>query len=91
MTAQIPIPKISLYDRDFQLWIETTVNQLRQEDFASVDWTNLIEELASMGKNNRHALKSLLIQLLAHLLKLVYWQTEREYNANQWEAAIINF
>jgi len=51
MTAQIPISKISLYDRDFQLWIETTVNQLRQEDFASVDWTNLIEELASMGKN----------------------------------------
>ena len=70
MTAQIPISKISLYDRDFQLWIETTVNQLRQEDFDSVDWTNLIEELASMGKNNRHALKSLLIQLLAHLLNL---------------------
>ncbi|MFM6694255.1 MAG: DUF29 domain-containing protein, partial [Microcystis panniformis] len=91
MTAQIPISKISLYDRDFQLWIETTVNQLRQEDFDSVDWTNLIEELASMGKNNRHALKSLLIQLLAHLLNLVYWQTEREYNANKWEAAIINF
>ncbi|MFM7786638.1 MAG: DUF29 domain-containing protein, partial [Microcystis panniformis] len=50
-----------------------------------------IEELGSIGKNNRQAFKSLLIQLLAHLLKLVYWQTEREYNANQWEAEIINF
>ncbi|MFY7933832.1 MAG: DUF29 family protein, partial [Microcystis aeruginosa] len=43
----------NLYDSDYQLWLESTINQLRQGDFQSVDWPNLLEELADLGKNNR--------------------------------------
>ena len=31
----------TLYDSDYQLWLENTINQLRQGDFQGVDWQNL--------------------------------------------------
>ncbi|MCL1471824.1 DUF29 domain-containing protein [Argonema antarcticum] len=83
--------RITLYDRDYQLWLETTIQQLRAGQFSSVDWENLFEELESMGRNNKRAVKSLLTRLWEHLLKLRYWESEREYNANKWRAEIITF
>ncbi|MCZ8247954.1 DUF29 domain-containing protein [Microcystis sp. LE19-195.1E] len=81
----------NLYDSDYQLWLESTINQLRQGDFQAVDWQNLLEELADLGKNNRRALKSLLTRLLEHLLKLTYWQSPRDYNQAAWKKEIRNF
>ena len=81
----------NLYDSDYQLWLESTINQLRQGDFQAVDWPNLLEELADLGKNNRRALKSLLTRLLEHLLKLTYWQSQRDYNQAGWKKEIRNF
>ncbi len=45
------ITRPNLYDSDYQLWLENTINQLRRGDFQSVDWQNLLEELADLGKN----------------------------------------
>ncbi|MFN7556722.1 DUF29 domain-containing protein [Microcystis sp.] len=81
----------TLYDSDYQLWLENTINQLRRGDFQAVDWQNLLEELADLGKNNRRALKSLLTRLLEHLLKLTYWQSQRDYNQAGWKKEIRNF
>ncbi|MFM6518330.1 MAG: DUF29 family protein, partial [Microcystis panniformis] len=69
---------LNLYDRDYQLWLENTINQLRRGDFQAVDWQNLLEELADLGKSERRALESLLTRLLEHLLKLTYWQSQRD-------------
>jgi len=85
----ITIP--NLYDSDYQLWLENTINQLRRGDFQAVDWQNLLEELADLGKNNRRALESLLTRLLEHLLKLTYWQSQRDYNQAAWKKEIRNF
>ena len=85
----ITIP--NLYDSDYQLWLENTINQLRCGDFQAVDWQNLLEELADLGKNNRRALESLLTRLLEHLLKLTYWQSQRDYNQAGWKKEIRNF
>ncbi|NCS41584.1 MAG: DUF29 domain-containing protein [Microcystis aeruginosa BS13-10] len=43
----------NLYDSDYQLWLESTINQLRRGDFQAVDWQNLLEELADLGKSER--------------------------------------
>jgi Domain of unknown function DUF29 len=91
MTIPLSIETKALYDRDFQLWIETTVQQLRDKDFDSIDWENLIEEIEDMGKNNQNAIKSLLTQLLAHLFKIAYWDSEKAYNLNKWRSEIRNF
>ncbi|WP_069473881.1 DUF29 domain-containing protein [Microcystis aeruginosa] len=85
----ITIP--TLYDSDYQLWLENTINQLRQGDFQGVDWQNLLEELADLGKSERRALESLLTRLLEHLLKLTYGQSQRDYNQAGWKKEIRNF
>lgn len=86
---KVTIP--TLYDTDYQLWLENIINQLRQGDFQAVDWQNLLEELADLGKSERRALESLLTRLLEHLLKLTYWQSQRDYNQAGWKKEIRNF
>lgn len=60
----------NLYDRDLQLWIKQTIQQLQNQEFGSLDIEHLIEELVDLGKSERNTLKSNLKILLAHLLKL---------------------
>jgi hypothetical protein len=59
-----------LYEQDFQVWIDTTIQNLQKREFESLDIENLIEELTNLGKSEKNALKSNLMILLAHLLKL---------------------
>lgn len=66
------LDKQSLYDRDILLWVEDTVTKLRARDFENLDLDNLIEEVDSLGKSQRHAIRSLLRRLIEHLLKRCY-------------------
>ncbi|MFB2923529.1 DUF29 domain-containing protein [Aerosakkonema funiforme] len=79
------------YGTDYHQWIKETVHQLKERNFNEVDWDNLIEELESMGKSDKRALLSLLTRLLEHLLKLSYWEGEKERSGNHWAAEIVNF
>ncbi len=81
----------SLYNDDYQLWLEETIEKLRSGDFTDVDWEHLLDELESMAKRNKRTVKSLLTRLWEHLLKLSSWESEREYNANKWKAEITTF
>ena len=67
----------SLYDQDFCQWISVTVDLLQENNFAEVDLEHLIEEIADMGKSERHALKSNLRVVLMHLLKYKYQPQRR--------------
>jgi hypothetical protein len=91
MTLQTRLSTQTLYDQDYYLWLQTTIKQLRSGQVFTLDLENLIEELESMGKSDRRALESLLTRLLEHLLKLTYWQGEREYNQRGWKNEIRNF
>ena len=81
----------NLYETDYNQWIQETVQKLRNRNFNDVDWDNLIEEIESMGKNDKRALLSLLTRLLEHLLKLSYWESEKQRSGNHWAAEIVNF
>lgn len=76
----------TLYDTDYLQWIETTVEKLQSQDYANVDWENLIEEISDMGRSERRSLKSNLIVILVHLLK---WQFQPEKRSGSWEGSII--
>jgi hypothetical protein len=91
MTATTSLDTRTLYDRDYFLWLTATAEQLKQGRFSELDLENLIEEIDCMGKSQKNSLKSLLIVLLEHLLKLAYWESERERNANHWRREIIAF
>ncbi|WP_334883775.1 DUF29 domain-containing protein [Nostoc sp.] len=87
-TAMSPLKAHSqtLYNTDYLQWIETTVEKLQSHDYPNVDWENLIEEIADMGRSERRSLKSNLIVILVHLLK---WQFQPEKRSGSWEGSII--
>ena len=82
-------PRTSLYEQDFYLWIQETVELLKKGQLEQLDIENLIEEVDSMGKSQRKELKTRLIVLIEHLLKLQYWTTEKDYNARGWRNTIV--
>lgn len=43
----------SLYEQDFYLWLQTTINLLKEGKFSEIDLENLLEELESMGEATR--------------------------------------
>ena len=57
------------YESDFALWLEETVTNLKKQNFQQVDWKNLIEEVESLGKSQRSAVRSYLVRLLENFLK----------------------
>ncbi|MCT7977402.1 DUF29 domain-containing protein [Laspinema olomoucense] len=83
--------KLPLYDTDYQLWLEQTIAQLQTHDFSHIDLENLIEEITSLGKRDKRAICSYLMRLCEHLLKVKYWQQERETCIRGWTLEIRNF
>lgn len=71
----------TLYDTDFNLWIEETVKQLKSGNFREIDLDNLIEEIESMGKSEKRELKSRFAVLIMHLLK---WKYQPSKRSNSW-------
>lgn len=59
----------SLYNQDFYAWTTLTAKLIKQQQFEAVDWDNVVEEIESLGKNDRDKLISSLKVLLLHLLK----------------------
>lgn len=91
MKSEINVKSASLYDTDYQLWLAQTVTQLRSNDFGHIDLENLIEELESLGKSDKWAISSYLMRLCEHLLKIRYWQSEREACFRGWDLEVANF
>jgi Domain of unknown function DUF29 len=80
-----------LYETDDNLWLEETIELLKQKQFNQLDVENLIEELISLGKRDLAKAKSLLRQIIIHLLLLQYWQIEYERNYRHWLGEIKTF
>jgi hypothetical protein len=91
MVTQIKTENKSLYETDYNLWVLETVKKLENRDLDSLDWENLIEEVLSLSRSDKRKLESLLMKLIEHLLKLVYWESERERNKGHWQGEIRNF
>ncbi|MGI0488983.1 DUF29 domain-containing protein [Pantanalinema rosaneae CENA516] len=85
MTAELHANQTNLYQTDFVHWVETTVEQLRTQNYAAVDWANLIEEIEEMSRRERKSLKSNLIVVLLHLLK---WQYQPDCRSGSWRGSM---
>jgi hypothetical protein len=80
--------KINTYNTDFVRWIERQTRFLKKGAFAELDIPNLIEEIRSLGKNDKRTLKSQLTRLLMHLLKQRL-QPEKQTHSNSWTNSIV--
>ncbi len=80
-----------LYETDENLWLEETIELLKQRQFSQLDVENLIEELISLGKRDLAKAKSLLRQIIIHILLLQYRHVEYERNYRHWIGEIKTF
>ena len=65
-----------LYDTDFVLWAKSQAELLRLRaagklaNEAEVDWSNIAEEIESLGKSDQRELRNRVRTILTHLIKL---------------------
>lgn len=76
----------TLYETDFYAWTQRQSELLRLEEFAEVDWRNLIEEIESLGRSEKHEVENRLIVLIMHLLK---WAYQPELQSRSWRSTIM--
>ena len=81
----------NLYETDYMLWLETTLEQIKSRQVDRLDWDNLAEEIEGLGIELRHKVDSYLRQLLIHLLLYQYWESEKELCGAGWRDEIDNF
>ena len=91
MNSESKAKSLALYDTDYQCWLDQIVIQLRTKDFGNLDLENLIEEIESLGKRDKRAIASDFMRLCEHLLKIKYWQSEREAGLRGWNLEVANF
>ena len=86
---------MSEYDTDILLWSEHQAALLRRRaagelvNEAEMDWPNIAEEIEDVGRSQLHAVESLLVQALRHMLKADAWPLSRD--APTWRADAIDF
>jgi hypothetical protein len=80
-----------LYHQDLNLWRQEIINAIQSRQLENMDWDNLIEEINDMTASERRALRSYTKRLIEHILKLKYWDSEKEYNQRSWEKEVVNF
>jgi hypothetical protein len=82
-----------LYDTDILIWSEHQADLLRRVAAGepvneAPDWPNIIEEIESVGSEQRHAVESLLLRALIHMLKAAAWPLSRDVPHWQAEARL---
>ena len=82
------------YETDVLTWSERQAELLRRIGAGEkvndqVDWENVAEEVESVGRSQLAAVRSLLIQALAHLLKAEAWPLSQE--VAHWRAEAMRF
>lgn len=75
----------SLYDTDFYAWTVEQAELLRNQQWKELDLVNLVEEIESLGKQQRQEFRTRLSILLGYLLK---WQYQPERRSRSWLATV---
>lgn len=76
---------LNLYEIDFFAWTQEQAQLLRNHQWNQLDLPNLIEEIESLGKQQRQELRNRLSILVGHLLK---WEYQPKLRSRSWLATI---
>lgn len=75
----------NLYETDFYAWTLEQSKLLKAGEFMGLDIANLVEEIESLGKQQRQELRNRLGILIGHLLK---WDYQPEKRSKSWRVTI---
>jgi Domain of unknown function DUF29 len=76
---------IDTYETDFYAWTQEQADLLRTKQWSQIDLPNLIEEIESLGKQQRQELRNRLSVLIGHLLK---WEYQPQHRSRSWLATL---
>ncbi|NES95434.1 MAG: DUF29 domain-containing protein [Desertifilum sp. SIO1I2] len=74
-----------LYEVDFYAWTIEQAKFLKEGKWDGLDISNLVEEVESLGKQQRQELRNRLGILLGHLLK---WHFQSSHRSKSWFATL---
>jgi hypothetical protein len=74
-----------LYETDFYAWTIEQAKFIKEGVWYCLDISNLVEEIESLGKQQRQELRNRLGILLGHLLK---WEFQFSHRSKSWLATI---
>jgi hypothetical protein len=74
-----------LYEVDYYAWTQKQATLLREQRWTQVDLANILEEIESLGRQQRQELRNRLGILLGHLLK---WQLQPDHRSKSWRATL---
>lgn len=75
----------SAYETDFYAWTLQQAKFLQEGNWSCLDVPNLVEEIESLGKQQRNELINRLGILLGHLLK---WEFQPSHRSKSWLSTI---
>ncbi len=75
----------NLYEQDFHAWTQQQVAVLQQQCWQNLDREHLIEEIDSLGRQQRQELENRLGVLLGHLLK---WKFQPQQRSRSWQITL---
>ena len=75
----------SLYETDFNAWLQDQAAKLRDRSHNDLDWENLAEEIESVGRSQKNEIRRRLQVLVLHLLK---WQFQPGRRSESWRITI---
>ena len=75
----------ALYESDLALWASEQADALRRRAYNELDVENLAEEIESVTRSDKRAIKSHLEILLIHLLK---YHFQPEWQSGNWRSSI---
>jgi len=85
MNTELKIGQLDLYEADYYLWIQETLEKLKHQNYSQVDWENLLDEIEDMARRERLSLESNLVVVLLHLLK---WHHQPQNRSGSWKGSI---
>lgn len=84
-TDRVLVDLGSAYETDYFRWSAQQATALRERNAARLDFVNLAEEIESLGRRDRGAVRSQLRRLLLHLLK---WRHQSAQRSHGWTGSI---
>jgi hypothetical protein len=74
-----------LYEADFYAWTQEQAELLKLGKLNALDIPNLLEEIESLGKQQKQELRNRLGVLIGHLLK---WEYQPDFRSKSWRVTI---
>jgi hypothetical protein len=81
------------YDQDILAWSDQQAELLRRlakgERVNGIDWAHVVEEIEDVGLSELNAVRSLLRQMMVHLLKCAFWAEHAA--VRHWREEVVAF